>query len=159
MTLGRARILKAEPRASVSVNASAEAVRGDTFARRVPAVVVDAHDEAARVLRVASATAEAIVAEARALAASVAEGAAREAREEEIARIAAELLALRIGEEQRAEREIDRTIEIAVLLAERLVGDAIALDPSRVVALARGVLQETRGARRMHGARHGTHCQ
>jgi flagellar assembly protein FliH/type III secretion protein L len=35
-----------------------------------------------------------------------------------------------------------------VALAERLLGAALALDPSRIRELARGVLEEARGARR-----------
>jgi type III secretion protein L len=145
MTVERARILKAG--ATSNAGGSPTAVRNETYARRVPAVVVDARDEAEHIMREASAAADAIVADARASVASITENAAREAREQEIARVTAELLTLRIGEEQRAERDLDRTIEIAALLAERLVGDAVALEPARVAALAQGALRETRGAR------------
>lgn len=147
MTVTRARIIKASASANASTETNASA--RTTLARRVPAVVVDARTDAVRITSEASAAAAEIVAEARASVASVIEAAAREAREQEIARIAAELIALRLGEEQRAERDLERTIEIAVLLAERLVGDAIALAPDRVAALAQGALQETRGARQV----------
>ena len=62
----------------------------------------------------------------------MAEKVAREARETELARLAAEVIVVRSGAERRAERELDRTIELAVLLAERLVGEAIAVEPARV---------------------------
>jgi flagellar biosynthesis/type III secretory pathway protein FliH len=39
-------------------------------------------------------------------------------------------------------------LSVAVALAERLVGETLALDPSRIAAVARGVLAEARGARR-----------
>jgi flagellar assembly protein FliH/type III secretion protein L len=86
---------------------------------------------------------------ARADVAQIRADAARIARDEEIARVAAELLVHRIDDEQRVEREIDRTVDIAVLLAERLVGEALAIDPLRIVALATEALRETRGARRI----------
>ncbi len=145
MSLGRARIIKAEPGA----RGPSTSLRNQTFARRVPAVVVDARGEADRIMREASAAADAIVADAKAAVEELTRSAAGQAREEEIARVAAELIAMRFSEEQRVERDLDRTIEIAVLLAERLMGDAIAGEPARVAALARVALQETRGARRM----------
>lgn len=160
MTLERARIIKANAGSNASdalhaakglnpSTANATSVRNETFARRVPRLVVDARDEANRIMGEASAAADAMVADARASVEELTRNAAREAREQEIAVVAAELVTMRYGEEQRAERELDRTIDIAVLLAERLLGDAIARDPGRVTALAQGALEETRGARRM----------
>jgi type III secretion protein L len=153
MSLGRARIIKAHVSSHQDGAPPARNATwpdGDaTYARRVPAAVVDARDEANRIMGEASATAEAMMADAKASVEEHMRNAAREAREGEMARITAELVALRIGEEQRAERDLDRTIDIAVLLAERLVGDAIAHEPARVATLARGALEETRGARRM----------
>jgi len=108
------------------------------MARRIPAAVIDAQAEAALILE-----------HARGSAAEVASEAAREAREREVARVAAELVALRITEETRATREIDRTIAIATLLAERIVGEALVLDPARIGALAVEALKETRGARKV----------
>jgi flagellar assembly protein FliH/type III secretion protein L len=119
------------------------------LARRVPAKVVDAHEEAARIVAEARAHAEAILAEAKGSVAAVVEAAARDAREEAIARVTAEHLAERLSEEERVERHLDRTIDLAVLLAERLVGEALAVDPARITALARGALVEARGARRL----------
>ncbi len=45
-------------------------------------------------------------------------------------------------------QEHERLVAVAVTLAERLLGTALALDPSRIAELARGVLDEARGARR-----------
>jgi flagellar biosynthesis/type III secretory pathway protein FliH len=64
-----------------------------------------------------------------------------------MARLTAELLTLRMAQEARAEHELDRTIDIARLLAERLVGEAIRVEPERIAALAHDALRETRGAR------------
>lgn len=140
MTLGRARVIKAystAPGVEALRDASIHGAR-PAMARRIPAAVIDAKAEAAR-----------IVEAARASAAEVASEAAKEAREREVARVAAELVALRITEETRATREIDRTIAIATLLAERIVGEALVLDPARIGALAVEALKETRGARKV----------
>jgi flagellar assembly protein FliH/type III secretion protein L len=58
-------------------------------------------------------------------------------------------LALRAAEETRATRDLDRTVELASLLAERLLGEALRLDPARIALLARQALAEARGARRV----------
>jgi type III secretion protein L len=152
MSVERARVIKAAvgARAEARPNASAPSPPHDeAFARRVPRVVVDAHAEAARIVADAKALADEIAREATTNASTLAERVAREAREKEIARVAAEILAVRAGAERRAERELDRTIELSVLLAERLVGDAIAVEPARIGALALDALKETRGARQM----------
>lgn len=147
MTVERARVIKAIPGASVAGGAQAPRAQGPALARRVPRQVVDAHAEAERIVTDAQAYAEQIMAEATAKVAASAEGAAREAREREIARVAAEVLVARSTEEQKAEREVQRTIDLAVLLAERVVGEALAVEPTRVAALAALALKETRGAR------------
>ena len=149
MSVERARVIKAGRNASASASANASASAVTETARRIPRVVVDAHAVAAKLVEDARAQAKAIVAEAAANATAIAEQVARETREKEIARVAAEVIVERAGAERRAEKELDRTIEIAVLLAERLVGEAIAVEPARIAALARHALEETRGARQM----------
>ena len=144
MSIGRARIVKAAAPSGAGVARPAP-----PLARRVPRALVEARGEAAQIVNEARQAAAAIIAEARASVASRVEAAVREACDAEVARITAEHLALRVGEEQRAERDLDRTIEIAALLAERVVGEAIALEPARIGVLATSALHETRGARRM----------
>ena len=146
MTIGRARIVKA---AALPAAAPAAAPPLAPLARRVPAAIVDARAEAERIVLEARKVADAIVTDAHASVANRVEAAVTEARDAEVARIAAEHLALRLGEEQRAERDLDRTLEIAALLAERVVGEALALEPARIGVLATTALQETRGARRV----------
>lgn len=70
-----------------------------------------------------------------------------EARADVEARAAALFLALRAREEAAAERNLTLTVELAVLLAERLLGEALAADPSRIVALARRALVAARAGR------------
>jgi type III secretion protein L len=150
MSVERARVIKASGNATANTNASSNAnALTETTARRIPRVVVDAHAVAAKLVADAHAKAQAIVAEATTNATAIAENVARETRETEIARVAAEVIAVRAGAERRAEKELDRTIDLAVLLAERLVGEAIAVEPARIAALAHDALKETRGARQM----------
>jgi len=47
------------------------------------------------------------------------------------------------------ERELDHTLQLATALAERLIGEALQIDPTRVGALAVDALRETRGARQL----------
>lgn len=82
-------------------------------------------------------------AEARTLAASAAE----EARRDAAAKLAAHTLALAAREATLDESALDRTLSLARLLAERLLGEALTLEPSRVAALAQTALAEARGAR------------
>lgn len=96
----------------------------------------------------ARAMAERIVARAREEARHAAEEVAREAREAEHAKVAALFVALRDAEQRRLDGHHDRIVQIAVALAERLLGASLDLDPSRVAHLARTVIAEARGARR-----------
>jgi flagellar biosynthesis/type III secretory pathway protein FliH len=147
MTVERARVIKGAGAPGPSHTGVTVAV--PSLARRIPGVVADAHADAERIVAKARAEAAAIVAKATADAGELAQEAASEARETELARLAAEVIAVRAGAERRAERELDHTIGVAVLLAERLVGEAIAVEPARVGALAVDALKETRGARRI----------
>jgi flagellar biosynthesis/type III secretory pathway protein FliH len=70
-----------------------------------------------------------------------------EGRAEAAATLAARAIELKALETRADERALDRIVEVAVVLAERLLGDALAADPSRVQSLARQALAEARGAR------------
>lgn len=152
MTILRARIVKAEELVGRNVDAGPPRASEVPTPRRavvLPAAVVRAREEAARIVLAAEERARAIVREAEAKAARDAEEVSRAAREAEIARLAAAHVALRAREESRATREIDRTVAMAVMLAERIVGEALAVDGARIATLATEALRETRGARRM----------
>lgn len=153
MSLGRARVLKGAFPAKAAPIPSPEGptstVTDANVARRIPRAVLEGRDEAARILADARRAADETIARARAEAADVERTAADDARQRELARVAAEVLAVRIAEEERRARDVDRTIEMAVLLAERLLGDALRVDPSRLRTLAAEALAETRGARKM----------
>jgi flagellar biosynthesis/type III secretory pathway protein FliH len=117
-------------------------------ARRIDGVIVDAYGEAAQIVAGANARAEAALEGARARALHDAEAAAKDAREAAVAKLAAGFLALRAAEEKRADRELAQTTELAKMLAERLLGEALRLDGARIADLARAALAEARGARR-----------
>ena len=121
---------------------------GERRRGRVAREEVEARVTAERVLREARAAAEAIVAEARACTTGAVARAAQEAREEADAQLTARWLALRQREQAAMQRDPDRVVAVAVVLAERLLGASLALDPARIADLARAVLGEARGARR-----------
>jgi flagellar biosynthesis/type III secretory pathway protein FliH len=100
-------------------------------------IVQDAREEAAVLL-----------ARARQDAEKAAEAVLGEIRERADADLAARWAALRQKEHARMDGDVDRTIALATALAERLLGAALGLAPDLVTGMARGVLDEARGARR-----------
>jgi flagellar biosynthesis/type III secretory pathway protein FliH len=123
------------------------AARG--FGRRLDVTVVDAHGEAERIVERARERANAVLAHAEIEAKRRAEEASREAERAEQAKASALYLALRRREEEREERDLDRVIATSRVLAERLLGAALELEPARIARLAREALREARGARRV----------
>ena len=121
----------------------------DAQRERLSREEVEAHQNADRIVHLALTRSEVIVAAARADAERVAREAAHHAAEAEQARLAAAWFSLREREEKRAVRDLDRSIAIAKVLAERLIGRALELDPSVVASIAREALAEARGARRV----------
>lgn len=116
--------------------------------RVVPREELDARATADAIVLGAKAEAAAMLERARADAAGVAARAHDEAREQEHAKLAAAWLALLAREEGRAALDLDRATKLAAVLAERLVGRALAADPATIVLLAKSALAEARGARR-----------
>jgi flagellar biosynthesis/type III secretory pathway protein FliH len=109
----------------------------------------EAHRDADRVIDLALTQSRTILDAARDESRKAAAEAAREVEEKEQARLAAAWLALRAREEIRAESDLGRSIALARVLAERLLGRAIELDPALIQSIAREVLTELRGARRV----------
>ena len=122
--------------------------------RIVPAKAVDAEERARQILARAEEQALLLVEAARRESADVRLRAVAEGRAEGVAVVAEKALALAAREAELDDRHLDRTVELAQLLAERLLGEALALDPARVTALARAALGEARGARRAVIAAH-----
>lgn len=154
MTISRARILKntfAVDTAKTRLDGlppderarrDREELRGEARVRRIAREVLDARAEAERIVTAARAQAAAIAREAG-------EAAAKEAREREVARLAAGFLELEHREAAQKAKDVDRLVELAVVLAERLIGEAIEVSPTRVAELAAAAIQEARGARRV----------
>lgn len=116
-------------------------------ARVVPAQLVEASRRAAAIIADAERRAAQLLAESEGEREQVRERTEREARAQGASSLAERLLALQVHEAAADERALDRVVGLARLLAERLLGETLALDPSRVTALARTALGEARGAR------------
>jgi len=114
-----------------------------------PKAVVEASLEAERILDRARAAASSLLDAAERKASDLKLRAETEARAEAAAKLAAHALALASHEARADERALDRTIELARLLAERLLGASLSVAPQEVVSLARQALSEARGARRL----------
>jgi len=123
--------------------------RGLPFGRVVPRALVDASAEARRLLAQARVEAQTLVAKAERRAADLKLLAEAEARAEASAKLAAHALSLATHEAKADERGLERTVSLARLLAERLLGASLAIAPEQVVSLAQQALSEARGARRL----------
>jgi len=106
-----------------------------------------AHRNADRILNDALTKARTLIEDAREEAARTAKETLARAAEAEQTRLAAAWLALRSAEENRAARDLEHAIQLARLLAERLIGYAVEANENVVAALAKEALTEARGAR------------
>lgn len=153
----RGRVLRGDAASAASAVPPPAPVAGDPAAapsaprrgRVVPRARVEAERDAAALLEAATARAAAIDARAAAEAAARVEEVVRDARAAASTEFAAELLAVRHARARQDAEALDRVVELARLLAERLVGEVLTLDPSRVVGMARDLVGEARGARRV----------
>jgi flagellar assembly protein FliH len=116
--------------------------------KRIAREEVEARLAAERIEQDARARAEAILAEARAQAVAAGQKAAQESREAAHEGAIAQWVAVRRVEDARLQADADRVVTLAVLLAERLVGASLEVQPARITSIAQAVLAEARGARR-----------
>lgn len=149
--ISRGRVLSREQasRAEPMLVRSPQTPRGLPFGRVAPKAFVDASAEATRLLAAARAEAAELLAAAERRAADLKLMAEAEARAEAAAKLAAHALSLATYEAKADERALDRTVSLARLLAERLLGATLAVSPEQIVGLARQALAEARGARRL----------
>jgi type III secretion protein L len=117
--------------------------------RLLRGVLADASIRATEQLADAETRARAILAEAEQVARSVRERAHEEGQKAGAAELATAWAKLRAEEAERDERDLDRTIELARAMAERLIGETLALEPAKVVSIARQTLASARQARRI----------
>jgi flagellar biosynthesis/type III secretory pathway protein FliH len=115
----------------------------------VPREVLAAAERARSLIAAAEAQAAKLIDDAERAAAEVRLRAETEARADAAAKIAARALALQHHEARADERSLDRCVQLASLLAERLLGESLRVAPEQVAALARQALGEARGARRI----------
>jgi type III secretion system HrpE/YscL family protein len=118
-------------------------------ARRLSAAEVGASERARTIVADAERRAALILAEAERAASEARLRAEEAGRIEGLASVAAVALRLQAREEAFDERAIDRVVELARLLAERIIGQALSDSPERVVDLAHRLLHEAGGARRI----------
>lgn len=146
----RARIVRAATASvpsPVAIDANAATTPGR--ARVVPRSVVEASEHARGLVAAAEARAATILAETERRSADYKLRVEEQARADAAAAFAARMLRLAALESSGAERELERAMGIARVLAERLLGAELRLDPSRVAELARQALAEAAGARRI----------
>ena len=148
ITHGRV-LLREDAEAGTALPLPRSAPRPLPFGRVVPKSLVDASAEATRMLSKARTEAQQLLASAERKAADLRLLAEAEARAEAAAKLAAHTLSLATYEAKADERALDRSVALARLLAERLLGTSLAIAPEQVVTLARQALAEARGARRL----------
>jgi flagellar biosynthesis/type III secretory pathway protein FliH len=148
--MSRGRVLtREEAQSAVGLPRQHLPTRGLPFGQVAPKALVDASAEATRMLAKARAQVEQLIAAAERKAADLRLVAEAEARAEAAAKLAAHALSLATYEAKADERALERTVSLARLLAERLLGASLATSPEQVVSLARQALAEARGARRL----------
>jgi flagellar assembly protein FliH len=150
MPLARGRIVRAgeaaalgAKRAACGPGAMASLARG----RVIKKEAADARAEAQRIVADAERQARDLVAQAERAAHDIKAIAERAGREEGAHQFAAAYLRLRSEQAMQGERDLSRSIDLARAMAERLIGQSLALDPSLVVAIARQALANVRRVR------------
>jgi flagellar biosynthesis/type III secretory pathway protein FliH len=146
MTLPRARVVRAEQAGAAKPLLTA--TLSGAQRTRVSREEMEGRLAAEHLVRDARERADALVVRARDETSAAVDRAHQEAREDADLQLTARWLALRKAEGDSTERNADRVVTAAVVLAERLLGAALELSPERIADLARGVLAEARGARR-----------
>jgi flagellar biosynthesis/type III secretory pathway protein FliH len=144
MTLAKGRVIKGPAPAAKALDPLPSRA-----GRVVKSAVADASIEASRKIAAADERARVILAEAEEAARAVREGAREEGRRAGAAELASAWIKLRTEEEKKQEREIERTLELATAMAERLMGESLSLDPTRIVGIAQQALASARQARRI----------
>lgn len=116
--------------------------------RRMAREELEARLTGERVVQDAHTQAQAILAEARQQATAAVAAAERDARTKADVELTSRWVALRQAEGRRMGSDTERVVSIAVMLAERLVGATLQVDPTMIGSLANVVIAEARGVRR-----------
>lgn len=146
----RARIIR-QPAAGLASPRAAPAPPGvapQTLRPRIIArPIAEAKAEARALLEEAHAEAQEILSRAEAAANDLVLQQHTRARADALCLVVGEALELRKRQEELSKNVLERSVDFATLLAERLLGEELALAPERVRALARQALTEAAGAR------------
>jgi flagellar biosynthesis/type III secretory pathway protein FliH len=142
--LARGRIVRAQ---EAAVRVAADAPQAVARARVVKKDAADARVEARRIVAEAEGHARDLVEKANRDARKIKAEAEQAGREDGAHRFAAAYLKLRSEQAAHDERDLARSIDLARAMAERLIGESLALDPSRVTAIARQALANVRRVR------------
>ena len=140
--IARARILPGADRTAVRWPAAGRA-------HRIPQVEVDACRRAQRRIADAREVAARIRQQVEKEVADLRLQAETRARADAANEVAAQVIALTAREVQGLERQRDQMVQLARLMAERLLGEQLRLAPELVVSVASQVLEQARGARRV----------
>lgn len=108
--------------------------------------VLHAEELAQGILGEAHDTAKQVITQANEAAAALIKNAAREGYEQGRAVAAKAALAFAKLEAEADQRALDRSLQIARVLSERLLGKSLELDPTTIADLTRQALAEVRGA-------------
>ncbi|MGC4091849.1 MAG: FliH/SctL family protein [Polyangiaceae bacterium] len=154
MTLGFAKILPASAARSAVPLSQPPRQAELPEAVLLPAEVVDAARRAERIVAEAQARAAQIRSHSEAELARLRTQVVDDARANGVARLAVDTLALAARDADSDERTLKRSVELARLLAERLLSEALSLDPSLIESVARRALAEASGARRIRIVAH-----
>jgi len=120
---------------------------GQTRPRIIPRPIADAKAEARALLEKARDEAQQIISRAEAAANDLILQQHTRARADALCLVVGEALELRKRQAELEKGVLDRSVDFATLLAERLLGEELSLAPERVRALARQALTEAAGAR------------
>jgi flagellar assembly protein FliH len=143
----RARVIRRSEAGTLVPRASAPSPLGLPRPRIIARPIAEAHAEARALLERARDEAQQILARAEATAGDLILQQTARARADALCLVVGEALELRKRQAELASSVLDRSVDFATLLAERLLGEELAVAPERVRALARQALTEAAGAR------------
>lgn len=154
MTLAKGKVIRGTAASSaktVVLDGAGESGRAGELRRgkMLPQAVAEAEAEARLRIERAEQAARALLGDAERAAREVREKAREEGRREGGADLAAGFIKLRAEQSAKDRGEIDRTVELARAMAERIVGETIALEPAKIAAIARQALASARQAERV----------
>lgn len=147
MSLPRGRIVRGSTRARPLHGGTSWAV--PLGGHVVKKSIAEAALLAAERLAAAEERARAILVEVEQAARLLHERTKEEARQEAAAKLAGAWIRFRAEEAARDEKSLDRIVELARAMAERIIGETLRLDGAAVLSIARQVLASARQARRI----------